>query len=176
MLGLELESLGSQIALLSVPGLVCPVFFLNCRAEPGQERAGRSPARPSGPPVHLPSTCFTPDLGQVGRTLVPTLSWEAVCSTPSWLVHITLHSAALGTGQAAGRFTAPIKPSQASNKQHLIFDDLKGGETLKKTNRAMMGCPRRRRHMRVWCILSIILVACPPPLVSRCWSCNGAWE
>lgn len=45
---------------------------------------------------------------------------------PVLLAHITQGGLALPRGQGVGRFMTPIKPSQGSHKQHLIFDDLKG--------------------------------------------------
>lgn len=83
----------------------------------------------------------------------------------------------LGTQEgvrALGDLRAPIKPSQSSNKELVIFDDLKGlvlewecegeggGEILKKTKRTVIRCPRRWKSGGGVCALSVILRALSP--------------
>lgn len=87
----------------------------------------------------------------------------------------------LGTQEgvrALGDLRAPIKPSQSSHKELVIFDDLKGlvpeweceqeggGETLKKTKRTVIRCPRRWK----WeggCVCTVCHPAGPHPLLQH---------
>lgn len=83
----------------------------------------------------------------------------------------------LGTQEgvrALGDLWAPIKPSQSSHKEPVIFDDLKGlvperecegeggGETLKKTKRTSDQMPKEMEVGGGVCALSVILWALTP--------------
>lgn len=127
----------------------------------------------SGPRTPKPTLSWSLSLGQ-GWALSCAGSFGCVlpAAGPAHIIHLRP-----GTPQsvrALGDLRAPIKPSQPSHKKRLIFDDLKGlvpeeecrgeggGETLKKTKRTVIRCPRRRRH-GAGCVLSVILTKPAPP-------------